>query len=183
MDLTPYLESLRRDLAATAAPGGPDIARAAELLSGSIEASTRLALMEALSDAAAEITTRLASASVEVRLRGREAELVVTEAPEEAATAVPPPAAAAEGGDVARLTLRLPETLKERVELVAAAEGVSVNAWLVRAISWAVQNAAGYPGPPGSPGFPPPPVPPRPPGPPAGPPRGRGRRVTGFAQA
>lgn len=139
MDLTPYLETLRRDLAATAAPGGPDITRAAELLGGSLEASARLCLLEALSDAAAEITTRLDTASVEVRLRGREADLVVTEsAPQPAPTA--PPAPAPETGDVARITLRLPEPLKEQVERAAAAEGVSVNAWLVRAIAAAVSG-------------------------------------------
>src|SRR6478609_2326236 len=84
MDLSPYLETLRRDLAAAAAPGGPDVHRAADLLAGSLEASARLVLLEALSDAAAEITARLShddggQVSVEVRLRGREAQLVVTE--------------------------------------------------------------------------------------------------------
>src|SRR5262249_2754494 len=55
MDLTPYIDGLQRDLAASAAPGGPDVTRAAQLLGGSIEASARLLLLEALSDAAAEI--------------------------------------------------------------------------------------------------------------------------------
>ncbi len=153
MDLTPYLEALRADLAAVAAPGGPDTARAAELLGHSLEASARLVLLEALSDAAAEITTRLDGASVEVRLRGRDADLVVTHAI--AAPAEPPPVV--DGGDLSRLTLRMPEALKTHVEQTAAAEGVSVNAWLVRAVTAAVQR-------------------------PAGPPPG-GRRITGFAQA
>lgn len=160
MDLTPYLENLRRDLAATAAPGGADVARAADLLSSSLDASVRLSLMEALADAAAEITTKLSAASVEVRLRGREADLVVTEvAP--AAPPAPPPAAA-DGGDVARITLRLPESLKQAVERAAEAEGISVNSWLVRAVAAAAT-----------------------PGNPTPPPTGRafGRRVTGFAQA
>ena len=80
MELTPYLDSLRRDLAAAAAPGGRDVQQAAELLGGSIEASARLCLLEALSDAAAEITTRLDGGSVDVRLRGREAQFVVSRA-------------------------------------------------------------------------------------------------------
>ena len=156
MDLTPYLETLRADLAAAAAPGGPDTERAAQLLSHSLEASARLALLEALSDAAAEITTRLSEASVEVRLRGREADLVVsTTAPEPEAAHVPPVA----DGDLTRLTLRMPESLKTHVEQTAAAEGISVNAWLVRAVTMAVQR-------------------------PAGPPPSRpGKRITGFAQA
>ncbi|WP_213451006.1 type II toxin-antitoxin system HicB family antitoxin [Rhizomonospora bruguierae] len=178
MDLTPYLDALRRDLAATAAPGGPEITRAADLLATSLAASARLALLEALSDAAAEITDRLGDASVEVRLRGREADFVVTEL----APQTPPPATAVTptdvSGDVSRITLRLPEPLKEAVEGLAAAEGVSVNAWLVRAVTSAVAYAASAPRPPG------PPAPPTAPPPPGAPGRVRyGRRVTGFAQA
>lgn len=170
MDLTPYLESLRRDLASSAAPGGEEIVRAADLLVGSLDAAARLCLLEALADAAAEISTRLASASVEVRLRGRDADLVVTEIPAgpEPTTAAAPPAPASEGsGDVARITLRLPEGLKEQVEHAAAGEGISVNAWLVRAIANAVPGGSG-------------------PSPAAPFPAGRasfGRRVTGYAQA
>jgi predicted HicB family RNase H-like nuclease len=168
MDLSPYLEALRRDLAAAAAPGGPEVTRAADLLSGSLEASTRLVLLEALSDATAEITAKLDSVSVEVRLRGREADLVVNETPHMAPAAAPPPPPS-EGGDLARVTLRLPEPLKEQVERAANTEGISVNAWLVRAIS-----AALYGGPPGPPGIPTPPLPPR---------SHRSRRITGFAQS
>jgi len=183
MDLTPYLESLRRDLAASAAPAGEAAAHSAELLSSALESAARLCLLEALSDAAAEITTKLDGSSVEVRLRGRDAELVVTDgAPAPTATAAPPPVA--EGGDMARITLRLPESLKELAERAAADEGLSVNAWLVRAIAAALQVGHWPPGPPGAP--PPPPPPggffPGPGGPHGG--RGRrGRRMTGFAQA
>lgn len=161
MDLSPYLETLRRDLAAAAAPGGPDIARAADLLGGSLESSARLCLLEALSDAAAEITTRLGSATVEVRLRGREADLVVTESAPQPTPAAPPPPTT-DAADLARITLRLPEPLKEQVERAASAEGVSVNAWLVRAISSAVYT--------------PPPAQ-------ASDRLRPGRRITGFAQA
>jgi hypothetical protein len=162
MDLTPYLETLRSDLTAAAAPGGPEITRAAGLLGHSLTASARLALLEALSDAAAEITTRLSDASVEVRLRGREADLVVTRtAPVPPVPPTPPVPAAppAEGGDLTRLTLRMPEALKTHVEQSAAAEGISVNAWLVRAVTAAVSQPDG-------------PHPNRP-----------GRRVTGYYQA
>jgi hypothetical protein len=147
MDLTPYLESLRDDLAGAAAPGGPDVERAAELLTGSLEASVRLTLMEALADAAAEITTRLTSASVEVRLRGRDADLVVTEVAPEPEAAPVAPVVAVEGGDLTRLTLRIPESLKELVERLANDEGVSVNQWLTRAVAAAAGNrpAAGPP--------------------------------------
>lgn len=175
MDLTPYLDGLRRDLAASAAAGGEEVARAAELLTGSLDASARLCLMEALADAAAEVTTKLGAASVEVRLRGREADLVVTEIahaepePAPAAPSAPPPEGS---GDVARITLRLPEGLKESVERAAVGEGISVNAWLVRAISAAVSGRFM------------PPTPPQPPTPPFPPGRASfGKRVTGYAQA
>jgi hypothetical protein len=165
MDLTPYLESLRSDLSAAAAPGGPETTRAADLLGHALEASARLALLQALSDAAAEITTRLHGPVVDVRLRGREADLVVTESPALDAQPAPAPPPAVDGGDLARLTLRMPEGLKTHVEQAAAAEGISVNAWLVRAVAAAAGSA------------------------PAGPPPenrrgGRpGKRITGFAQA
>jgi len=150
MDLTPYLETLRADLAAAAAPAGPETVRAAELLGHSLESSARLALLEALSDAAAEITTRLPDASVEVRLRGREADLVVNHATTEPAQPPAPPAPPApplDGGDLSRLTLRMPEALKTHVEQLAAAENISVNAWLVRAVSTAVNQPAAMPQP------------------------------------
>ena len=183
MELTPYLDGLRRDLAAAAAPGGPEVQQAAELLGGSLEASARLCLLEALSDAAAEITTRLDGGSVDVRLRGREAQFVVSPPPASGSDVAQQPAPAAaqasateatDLGDIARITLRLPEGLKEAAERAAAAESISVNAWLVRAIARVLSQ---------------PPGPPTPTATPAGfmgdaPGRGRlGRRVTGFAQA
>jgi hypothetical protein len=142
MDLAPYLENLRRDLAATAAPGGPDLARAADLLTGALDASLRLCLLEVLSEAADEITAKLASATVEVRLRGGQADLVVTQ------NDVIPPAPVTlpePSGDVARITLRLPESLKDTVERTAVAEGVSVNTWLVRAVQVAAQGGSSTP--------------------------------------
>jgi predicted HicB family RNase H-like nuclease len=168
MDLTPYLDALRRDLTSIAAPGAPEVVRAAELLGGSLDASARLCLMEALSDAAAQITAKLRDvATVDVRLRGREAEFVVTDLAAAASAAAAVPAPAADASDVTRITLRLPEHLKERVERAAATEAISVNAWLVRAVGAAVGGGA-QPGPVG----------------PAGPSATTGRRrVTGFAQA
>jgi len=165
MELTPYVEDLRRDLAATVATAGEDVARAGELLAGSLDAAARLTLMEALSEAAAEITAALDDVEVDVRLRGRDADLVVTVAdhPEPAPPPAAEPAPEAEG-DTARITLRLPEHLKAQAEQAAAAAGVSVNAWLVRAVAGALR-----------------PVPPPPPPPPPFGPR-RGRRITGYAQ-
>jgi hypothetical protein len=161
MDLSPYLESLRRDLAAAAAPAGDDVARTAELLTLALDASARLCLIVVLADASAEITTKLDGPTVEVRIRGREADLVVTTlaAPAHEAPPAAPDPLLTEGGDQARLTLRLPEQLKEAAERAAAAEGISVNSWLVRATANALRPVA------------PPPT------------SHLGRRVTGWAQA
>ena len=160
MDLSPYLDTLRRELIASAAPGGTDVRHAAELLTGSLDAAARLTLLELLSDAAAEITTRLQDASVEVRLRGRDADLVVSHTATEPPVAQPAPPAA-DAGDLTRLTLRMPESLKTHIEQTAASEGISVNAWLVRAVTAAVHQPAGRPPAPGR----------------------AGKRVTGFYQA
>ncbi|WP_067825793.1 toxin-antitoxin system HicB family antitoxin [Actinomadura kijaniata] len=153
MDLMPYVESLRRELAAAAEAGGPEARALAERLTGALEAATRLTLLEALSAAADEITRDLAPGSVDVRLRGGDPAFVVTPpqpgpppgsaaggGAEFAREAVAPPA---EEGGTARMTLRLPEHLKLRVEEAAGRQGISVNAWLVRAISAAFDPGAG----------------------------------------
>lgn len=135
MDLTPHLTALGEDLTAAAAVGGPETAHAAALLLGAVEPALRLVLLDLLAEAADDVSTQLGGVSVEVRLRGREPELVV-HAP------APAPEPVAEEG-TARLTLRLPETLKARVE--QAAGGSSVNAWLVRAVTAALDPQPTFP--------------------------------------
>jgi hypothetical protein len=144
MDLSKYVESLRADVTAAAAIGGPDVARAAELVSDALESALRLVLLDLLSDTADDLTAALDGPTVEVRLRGREPELVVTGPSPE-----PIPAAVPQGEDegTARLTLRLPETLKARAEQAAAAEGISVNTWLVRAVVRALEPTSSFGGP------------------------------------
>jgi hypothetical protein len=138
MDVTPFVESLRSDLARAAEVGGPDIRAAAERLSTSLDAAVRLAFMEALSQAAAEISAELASAAVEVRLNGREPVFVVSDhsgsSPETSAPADESPEGEfGEGDNLARITLRIPEPLKVRAEALAARRGQSLNTWLVGA--------------------------------------------------
>jgi hypothetical protein len=160
MDLTPYVENLRHELAVAAEAGGEDARALAERLTAPLDSAARLALLEALSAAAAEITRDLAPGSVEVRLRGRDPDFVVTpppadrpfeETPErslrsalagavEVAMGVRPPAPAEadDGGGTSRITLRLPEHLKPRIDEAAGRTGLSVNAWLVRVVSAAL---------------------------------------------
>ena len=137
MELTPFVERLRRDLSDAAAAGGPDAQAAAERLALALDPATRMMLLEALSEAAAEITSSLDHDAVDVRLNGREPEFVVTSLqPEQPAPPPPPPAAPAEPEDdnQSRITLRLPESVKTRAEDAANRSGLSLNAWLVDAV-------------------------------------------------
>jgi hypothetical protein len=135
MDLTQYVENLRRELAVAADAGGEDARALAERLTAPLESAVRLMLLDALSAAADEITRELAPGSVELRLRAGEPDFAVLPAPAdeavEAATDTPPPPEADEGA-TARINLRLPEQLKAGIEQAASRERLSVNAWLVR---------------------------------------------------
>jgi hypothetical protein len=147
MDISPYVDSLRRDLVATAEAGGPDIARAAERLAMALDPSARLALMEAISQAASEITAEMPSGGVDVRLNGRELDFVVHSAPLAAPAPPPPPAPPTpeeieEEGDLARVTLRIPESVKARAEEMAARSGHSLNTWLVQVVRAATRENA-----------------------------------------
>ncbi len=139
MDLQPYVDGVRHELGVAAAAGGPDAEALADRLTAPLESAIRLALLEALSDAAGEITRELAPRSVDVRLRGRDPELTVSPAVVE--DAAEPSAAMPEGDDDGgtwRVTLRVPESLRSSVDAAARAEGLSVNAWLVRAVASAL---------------------------------------------
>jgi hypothetical protein len=148
MDLTPYVASLGRELLTAVETGGDDGTALIERLTVSMESAIRLALLEALSAAADEITRELAPGSVQVRLRGRDPEFVVTphqveQPPQDSTdrTAAPADDVAMgfEDGATARINVRLPEQLKAAVEEAAGREGRSVNAWLVRAASTALR--------------------------------------------
>ena len=145
MDLSPYVENLRRDLAVAAEAGGEEARALAERLTAALESSVRLTLLDALSAAADEITRDLAPGSVELRLRGGEPDFAVTAAPAEPEPEPEPEAAAPlpEGDEAAtaRINLRLPEQLKAAVEQAAAAERLSVNAWAVRRLAAAATVA------------------------------------------
>ncbi|GAA0629370.1 hypothetical protein GCM10010174_57040 [Kutzneria viridogrisea] len=140
MNLTPYVDNLRRELAVAADAGGEDARALAERLTAPLESAARLTLLTALSAAADEITMDLAPGSVEVRLRGLDPSFVVTAPPSDqsyadAAPVAAPSPSSAEEGATSRINFRLPEHLKQRVEEAAGEQGLSVNAWLVRAVA------------------------------------------------
>src|SRR5712691_8515113 len=131
MDVTIYLEALRSDMDAAADSGDPPEAAAVAKLGRILEASLRLRLLDALSEAAVELSAQLPSGRAEVRLGGQEVSLVFVADQD----AEEPPAPQEQGGETARITLRLGERLKSRAEAAAAREGVSLNAWLTRAVA------------------------------------------------
>lgn len=155
MNLSLYVEEIHRQLVAAAEAGGDDARALAQRLVAPLNSALRLALQDALAAAAEEITCELAPGSVELRLRGRDPEFVVTPAPaarpaadlaEDGADLTSPVSVASpvteEGdeGGMARINLRMPDQLKARVEHAAGRDGLSVNAWVVRVTAAAVER-------------------------------------------
>src|SRR5436190_11272498 len=139
MELRPFIAGLQADLEGIAAVGDDDVAEAARRLTSAVGASAGLRLLDALTEVALEVSEQLPSGHVEIRLSGQDPSFVYVE--EEADEA--PPAAAGDVELVARISLRLPETLKAAVEAAAAREGVSVNTWLVRSLTRLVSSGGG----------------------------------------
>jgi len=140
MELGPYVTDLQRQLVDAAESGTDENRAVAERLAAGLDAATRLVLLDVLSAAVGEITRDLAPGSVDLRLRGREVEFVVTAPPVEADTDdAPATSIDLDDASTSRTTLRLPDALKARVDDAAAADGLSVNTWLVRAVAAALQ--------------------------------------------
>jgi hypothetical protein len=155
MDLGPYVDNIQRQLAITAEASGEEARTLAERLIAPLDAAVRLTLQDVLAAAADEITCELAPGSVELRLRAQGPEFVVAMPRDQGAGAqdeegvedapgtwpVGPGLLEGDEGAVARVNLRLPDQLKARVEQAASREGLSVNAWLVRAAAAALEPA------------------------------------------
>jgi len=133
MQIEGYIQALREDLVRVASLGDETTSRAAELLSVAIEASLARRLQDVLAEAALELNAQLDAAHVEVRISGRDPELVLVREDGSVPEAV-------DEAFSARITLRLPESLKQRVESAAAREGASVNTWLVQALQRSVES-------------------------------------------
>ena len=134
MQIEGYVQALRDDLTRVAAVGDESTARAAELLAVALESSLGRRLQEALGEAALELSGQLESGRIEVRIAGGDPELVLVKDEEESSTADP-----ADEAFTARITLRLPESLKARLEAAAVRDGVSVNTWLVHMLNHAAE--------------------------------------------
>jgi hypothetical protein len=160
MDLTPYIRNLREDLLAAAAIGDEEVRRAAALLGAAIEPAGRLAIMNALSDLAAEVTEALEHQVVEIRVDGRDVRVSVSEkagnagaheqdGPESESSFLGHHLHADDirramqeaGGELSRTTVRLFNDLKSQAEQAASEQGVSLNTYISRAVSESVRNA------------------------------------------
>jgi Ribbon-helix-helix protein, copG family len=131
MNLTIVLEGLQEDLQGLAELGDERSAQVARRLGEALGSNLRLKLFDLLSQAAVELNSKLPFGHIEVRLAGQEPELVFVDTPGDST-----------GGEelTARISLRLPESLKAAVEKAAGREGVSTNTWLVRAIARAAES-------------------------------------------
>jgi hypothetical protein len=143
MDITPYVESLRSSLTSAAESAGDETRQAAERLGFALDSSARLAIMEAVSQAAAEITAEMPDGGVDVRLNGRDLDFLVhVAAPTPPAPPPPPAPEDIEDGNLARITLRIPESVKAKAEERAAEAGQSLNTWLVSVVRAATREGA-----------------------------------------
>lgn len=160
MDVTPYVAQLREDLAAAAAAGDEQTRRTAALLGSAIEPAARLAIMNALSEMAAEVTAALGDRSVELRLDGRDVRVSVDGRAEHSGqsaahgadagsghgpfggAAGTGPFGGADAGDISRVTLRIVEQIKAQAEQAAQSQGVSLNTWVAQAVQGALSGAA-----------------------------------------
>jgi hypothetical protein len=135
VDTSSHVDAVRADLQAVV---GDDeqTAAVAERLSSALELSLQLRLLDAIGEAAAELSDQLPVGHVEVRLAGRDLRLVLVAPPQAPA----PPTETDEDGGTARLTLRMPDAMKTRVERAADHDQLSVNAWLVRAVGAALDR-------------------------------------------
>ncbi|HEY3735126.1 MAG TPA: histidine kinase [Streptosporangiaceae bacterium] len=169
MELTEYIETLRGEVASITRVAGDEAARAGQMIAEALDPSIRLTLLDVLSGAAAEITSRLDDTAVELRLSSGDPTFIVVHAEPHLPPAPPPPPAppageAEEETGTSRVTLRLPDGLKARAEAAAARGGMSLNAWLVRAAASALDGSHN-------------------PGPATSSRRGPGQRITGFARS
>ena len=132
MQLDGYVHALTEDLAHVAAVGDEATARTAEALAAALEPAIGRRLQEALAEAALELSAQLKEGRVELRVAGRDPELVYVDD-------APAGSVEAEEAYTARITLRLPESLKSRLEAAASAAGMSANTWLVHTLARALE--------------------------------------------
>ena len=131
MQMAHHLHAIQEDLAAAASLAADEATvEAGRRLTQALGSSLHLRLLDVVSEAALALSDSVPG-RIEVRLAGRDPELVYVEEEE----AEPEPTqAGADDSLSARITLRLPEGLKAQIEVAANIEGASVNTWIVRVL-------------------------------------------------
>jgi HicB family len=133
MNISAILDALRSDVETSAEGGDERTTEAVIRLGRLLEATVRVQIMDALSEAAAELSEEVPTGRVEVRIAGGDISLTFVRDQDE-------PTDLPVDEDSARITLRLPESIKTAAESSASQEGVSMNAWLVRAVKRALDE-------------------------------------------
>lgn len=128
------IETVRRRLDELVALGSDEVAEAGARIGSALEDGLRVALFDLLAGVATELSAQLDDAHVEVRIGADPPVVVVHDVA---------PASAPSEDHSARLTLRLPPELKDRIVERAERDGSSVNAWVVQAL----QRSTERPGP------------------------------------
>jgi hypothetical protein len=126
MKMSLVIEGLRSDVAAVGELGDETVAEVADRIAAILARSASSRILDLLTDVAAEVSAELPEGHVEIRLVGDEVEFAYVDE----GAYVPEP----EAEQSARITLRLSEHLKSRVEESAVREGQSVNSWILRTL-------------------------------------------------
>ncbi|HEY1446329.1 MAG TPA: toxin-antitoxin system HicB family antitoxin [Acidimicrobiales bacterium] len=141
MKMSLVVDGLRSDVISVGELGDESVAEAADRIAEVLGRSIPSRVLDLLSEVAAELSAELPDGRVEIRVAGDDVDLAY----------VSDDAAGTAGSDVAgdgdrardrdrdrdmsaRITLRLSESLKTRVEEGAARQGISVNAFIVRTL-------------------------------------------------
>jgi HicB family len=138
MQLSEYVVQVQAQLVAASALGDDSVRAVADALSVAAEPAVRLALLGAVSAAADEVTAALldspGSPVVSARIEGDQVrvEVRVAESDDEAESSLAR-GTLDEADSTARISLRLSEGLKGRIEEAARDNGVSVNTWILQA--------------------------------------------------
>ncbi|WP_420752099.1 toxin-antitoxin system HicB family antitoxin [Rhodococcus sp. O3] len=143
MNIETYTTAVTDAVLAAAELGDEQTRRTAAALATAIAAPVRLAVLDALSDLAAEVSDQLGDRRVTVRLDGRDTVVEVHDGPAPEAE-TPPPTFEEVTGDISRVTLRLVEQIKARAEEAAAQNGLSLNSWVAQAVQGALRDQMRY---------------------------------------
>lgn len=133
MQLHAYLTSVAEDLERSTQLADDATRDIANRLIAVLEPGLRIAMVQLLSDAAAQLTAELSGPIVTVRMDGRDPvwNIVIPESHEPISL---PAETALDDEGTARVTVRLPEAVKRRAEALAQASGQSLNTWISNAL-------------------------------------------------